>query len=350
MTQLRLLRPYGIAVLLVAVAAGLRAWPLGGLGARLAWLTFYPAVTVVALLGGFWAGILATVLACLVVLVAGPTIIGGPFIRDGADWLGLGVFVLSGTLISGVAEGRWRANNRANRALEEAEAANKELEAFSYSVSHDLRAPVRAIDGFSRILLEEDAAALTPEGRRRLLLVRESSKHMGQLIDDLLTFARLSRQPLHRQMVSPIDLVNQALDDLRPEREGRAVDICVGDLPPCRADPGLLQQVYVNLLSNALKFTRRTDQPNIEVGSRDENGERVFFVKDNGVGFDMQYAHKLFGVFQRLHRAEDYEGTGVGLAIVQRVIHRHGGRVWAEGEPDRGATFSFVLAEGGLDE
>ncbi len=363
MTQLRRLRPYSVAVLLVVIAAGVRVWPLGGLGTRLAWLTFYPAVMVAALIGGLWAGILATALACLVVLLAGPAL-ASSFIRDGGDWIGLVVFVGSGLLISGIAEWARRANDRAAAAAEALrelnvelerraaglEAANKELEAFSYSVSHDLRAPVRAVDGFARILLEEDAEDLKPEARRRLVLVRESSRQMGELIDDLLAFARLGRQAMHTSLVSTTDLVHQALDDERPELERRAVEIRIGDLPACRADPILLKQVYVNLLSNALKFTRGRDQPIIEVGCRDEDGERVFFVKDNGVGFDMQYAPKLFQVFQRLHRAEDYEGTGVGLAIVQRVIHRHGGRVWAEAKPDEGATFSFVLAEGGLGD
>jgi light-regulated signal transduction histidine kinase (bacteriophytochrome) len=223
------------------------------------------------------------------------------------------------------------------------EAANKELEAFSYSVAHDLRAPLRAIDGFSRILLEEHAPTLTPEAQHYLNVVRKNSQRMGLLIDDLLAFSRLSRQPLNKQPVKPADLVRQSVDELRAEQQGRRVEIAIGDLPACRADPALLKHVWMNLMSNALKYTRKREAAVIEVGSREQAGASVYFVKDNGVGFDMQYADKLFGVFQRLHRPEDYEGTGVGLAIVQRVIHRHGGRVWAEAAVNQGATFYFTV-------
>jgi PAS domain S-box-containing protein len=230
------------------------------------------------------------------------------------------------------------------------EAAVKELEAFSYSVSHDLRAPLRAIDGFSRVLLEEYQPQLAPEAQRYLQLMRDSSQQMGCLIDDLLTFSRLSRQPLNKQPVAPADLVRQALEVLHAEQEGRRVEIIIGDLPICEADPALLKQVFLNLLANALKFTRKREVAVIEIGctspplSGEGLGEGfVYFIKDNGVGFDMRYADKLFGVFQRLHRAEEYEGTGVGLASVQRIIHRHGGRVWAKAEVDKGATFYFTI-------
>jgi PAS domain S-box-containing protein len=226
------------------------------------------------------------------------------------------------------------------------EAANKELEAFSYSVSHDLRAPLRAIDGFSRILLEDHAPRLPAEARRLLERVRHNTLQMGRLVDDLLTLARLGRQPLGKQPVAPARLVEQVLGELAGEREGRRVDVRVADLPECRADPALLKQVWVNLLSNALKYTRGRDEARVEVGCRAGCGAPVYFVRDNGAGFDMRYAHKLFGVFQRLHRAEEYEGTGVGLAIVQRIVHRHGGRAWAEGKPGEGATFYFTLEAG----
>ena len=223
------------------------------------------------------------------------------------------------------------------------EAANKELDAFSYSVAHDLRAPLRAIDGFSRILLEEHAPTLAPEAQHHLNVVRRNSQRMGLLIDDLLAFSRLSRQPLNRQLVRSADLARQCVDELRAEQQGRRVEIAIGDLPACQADPVLLKQVWINLLANALKYTRKQEVAVIEVGSREQAGACVYFVKDNGVGFDMQYGDKLFGVFQRLHRPEDYEGTGVGLAIVQRIIHRHGGRVWAEAAVNQGATFFFTF-------
>ena len=222
------------------------------------------------------------------------------------------------------------------------EAANKELEAFSYSVSHDLRAPLRAIDGFSRILIEDHSQNFPDEVLRLLGIVRNNTRQMGILIDNLLTFSRLSRQPVSKRTLNMNDIVRQALDTLNAETEGREVEIKIGKLPECEGDQTLLKQVWMNLLSNALKFTLARDVARIEIGCNDSESEPVYFVKDNGVGFDMQYAGKLFGVFQRLHRSEEYEGTGVGLAIVQRIIHRHGGRVWAESEPNAGTTFYFT--------
>jgi PAS domain S-box-containing protein len=237
------------------------------------------------------------------------------------------------------------------------EAANQELEAFSYSVSHDLHTPLRAIDGFSRILLDEHAAELSSEAQRYLNLVRTNTQQMGELVDDLLTFSHLGRQPMTMQTVLPAKLVRKVLADYDTELENRNVEIKIGDssnwtdqaLPSCQADPALLKIVFSNLLSNSLKFTRTRDVALIEIGTQTKGGECIYYVKDNGVGFDMRYVHKLFGVFQRLHRAEEYEGTGVGLATVQRIIHRHGGRVWAEAEIDRGATFYFILGEGVSD-
>jgi PAS domain S-box-containing protein len=223
------------------------------------------------------------------------------------------------------------------------EAANRELEAFSYSVSHDLRAPLRAIDGFSQAVLEDYAALLPEEGRRNLETIRQSAQRMGDLIDDLLTFARLGRQELSKRPINMGELVQRALGDLEFATRDRPVEILVGDLPECSGDLALLKQVWMNLLSNALKYTRKREAPKVEVGCLGRTGEQVYFVRDNGTGFDMRYAGKLFGVFQRLHRAEDYEGTGVGLAIVQRIVHRHGGRVWAEAAVNRGATFFFTL-------
>lgn len=223
------------------------------------------------------------------------------------------------------------------------EAANRELEAFSYSVSHDLRAPLRAADGFSQALLEDYGAVLPEEGRRYLRTIRASAQHMGALIDDLLAFSRLSRLPLSRQPVDTLRLVREAWEELRALRADRQIEIRTGELPVCQGDPVLLKQVWLNLVSNALKYTGKRPAAVVEIGCLAASGPPVFFIRDNGTGFDMRHAGKLFGVFQRLHRAEDYEGTGVGLAIVQRIIQRHGGRVWAEATPDRGATFYFTL-------
>jgi signal transduction histidine kinase len=228
----------------------------------------------------------------------------------------------------------------------ELQAANRELESFSYSVSHDLRAPLRAVAGFSRILSEEYEPHLPAEAQAYLHRVEDNAQQMGQLIDDLLAFSRLGRQAIKRQPVAPADLARTILEELLDQQQESRVKVTLGDLPGCQADPVLLKQVFVNLLSNALKFTRQREVATIEIGCLYDNGVPVYFVKDNGVGFDMQYAHKLFGVFQRLHRAEEYEGTGVGLAIVQRVINRHGGRVWADAKPGQGASFYFTVGEG----
>jgi PAS domain S-box-containing protein len=226
----------------------------------------------------------------------------------------------------------------------ELETANRELEAFSYSVSHDLRAPLRAIDGFSRVLADKYAADLPPDAQRYLKTVRDNTSQMGQLIDDLLAFSRLSRQPINRKRLAPATQVREALDTLRDEYADRQIEFRVDELASCEGDPALLRQVWINLLSNAIKYTRDRERATVEIGCRSNgNGEAIYFVKDNGAGFDMQYANKLFGVFQRLHRAEEYEGTGVGLATVQRIIHRHGGQIWAESEVDKGTTFSFTL-------
>lgn len=224
------------------------------------------------------------------------------------------------------------------------EAANRELEAFAYSVSHDLRAPLRAIHGFSRILMDECATELSEQARHYLDLVRSNVLQMGELIDDLLTLSRLSRQPLEKQPVAPAELAAEAIAGLRQEMNP-ASEITVGQLPGCEGDPALLKQVFVNLLANALKYSGKRERPRIEVDAlpRQNGHATVYYVRDNGAGFDARYAQKLFGVFQRLHRADEYPGTGIGLAIVQRILHRHGGRVWAESELDRGATFYFTM-------
>ena len=232
---------------------------------------------------------------------------------------------------------------RVRQRTAELEASNKELEAFSYSVSHDLRAPLRAVNGFAGIVLEDYGAQLPEEGRGYLQRVRNGSQQMGRLIDDLLAFSRLSRLSLKRQPMDCTRMVEETWEELKPQREGRQVDLRLGELPTCSGDPVLVKQIWVNLLSNAIKYTRDRTPAVVEVGGANKNGRPVYFVRDNGVGFDMQYANKLFGVFQRLHRADEFEGTGVGLAIVQRIVHRHGGQVWAEAKVDGGATFSFTL-------
>lgn len=225
-------------------------------------------------------------------------------------------------------------------------AANQELEAFSSSVSHDLRAPLRIVDGFSRILVEDYGELLPDEAKRVLMIVRTGALQMGQLIDDLLAFSRLGRQPLRLRDVNPAIIVNNVIDEMASDFDGRSIEITIDELPSCQADPALLKQVFVNLIGNALKYSRSRCPSIIQIGALPVGSgarEQTFFVKDNGVGFNMAYASTLFSVFQRLHRAEDYEGTGVGLALVQRIVHRHGGRVWADALVDHGATFWFTL-------
>jgi light-regulated signal transduction histidine kinase (bacteriophytochrome) len=220
------------------------------------------------------------------------------------------------------------------------ETANKELESFSYSVSHDLRAPLRAVDGYARMLEEDYAARLDDEGRRLLGVVRQSSVRMGRLIDDLLAFSRLGRQQPAKQLVDMTELARDVVTELR---NGAAASVELGALPSARADRALIRQVWTNLVGNALKYSGKRADARVEIGGRQDGGESVYWVRDNGVGFDMRYADKLFGVFQRLHRVDEFDGTGVGLAIVQRVVARHGGRVWAQAKPGEGACFHFSL-------
>lgn len=227
------------------------------------------------------------------------------------------------------------------------EAANKELDAFSYSVSHDLRAPLRVVSGFCRVLLDEEATGLSGGQRRLLENIASGAARMGELIESLLRLSRASRQPLSQETVDLSTIVNDALEGLAKEREGRQVDVRISELPPCLGDPVLLRQVFANLLSNALKFTREKEKARIEVGCEVRAGETVYYVRDDGAGFDMRRAEKLFGAFQRLHRPERFEGTGIGLSIVQRIVRRHGGRIWAEAKEGEGAAFYLTLSRPG---
>jgi len=229
----------------------------------------------------------------------------------------------------------------ANKALA---AANEELTAFNHSVSHDLRAPLRAVDGLSELLLSNFSAHLPAEAQRFLATMNLSVKRMQQLVDDLLRFSNLGTQALHSKRVDMTTIVHSVLNDLHHERQSREVEVRIGELPRTEGDPALLRQALANLLSNAYKFTRHQERPVIEVGAQTEaDGTPTYFVRDNGAGFDMTRAQRLFGVFQRLHRSDEFEGTGVGLSIVQRIVDRHHGRIWAEAAVGRGATFYFTL-------
>jgi len=226
------------------------------------------------------------------------------------------------------------------------ETANKELEAFSYSVSHDLRAPLRHISGFSKLLMEEFGPSLNPEAQRYVERIQAGTQKMGLLVDELLNLARVGRHALSLQPTGLNSIVAEVVAILQPDTAGRQVRWVIADLPAVECDPVLVKLIFQNLLANALKFTRLRAQAIIEIGRKEEDGQPVLMVRDNGIGFNMKYVDKLFGVFQRLHRAEDFEGTGIGLATVQRIVQKHGGRVWAETEVGNGSTFSFTLPTG----
>ena len=359
-----LLLRYGTAFLFVGAAQLCRVPLWSTLGSSIPFALSWPAVIFTAWYSGFGPGVLATLITALfaVYFILKPQFSFA--IANPSDQVGTVLFVLLGVLISWLVSRVRRQidertaeliglNQRGPRSHDPARSLQQRTRSLQLLRLARPARPLRAIDGFSRILLEEYAPQLPGEAQHYLQITRQNIQQMGQLIDGMLTYSRLGRKALQKRPVTPADLVCQAWEDLRPARADRHVEIQIGQLPICQGDPILLEQVFLNLLGNALKFTRGRDVARIEVGC--EGGDRqpdgcIYFVKDNGVGFDMQYAHKLFGVFQRLHRAEDYEGTGVGLAIVQRIVHRHGGRVWAEAQLDKGATFYFTLEGGSVHE
>jgi len=219
----------------------------------------------------------------------------------------------------------------------------KELEAFTYSISDDMRGPLRAIDGFSRVLAEEYPEKLDSEGKRLLSVIRTNARSLSELIDGLLTFSRLGRQPLEQADINMEELAKAVFGEIQAANRDRQLLLELHHLPVAFADPAMIRQVLYNLISNAFKFTRPRQNPAVEIGFRADGNQHTYYVRDNGIGFDMQYSNKLFGVFQRLHAVEEFEGTGVGLALVQRIVLRHGGRVWGEGKMNDGATFYFSL-------
>ncbi len=231
------------------------------------------------------------------------------------------------------------------RRTRDLEVANKELEAFSYSVSHDLRNPLMTIDGFSRMLVEKHSKNLDVKGKEFLKIIHGQTQHMLQLIDGLLTFSRLGHQEIRCSNIDMSDLARAICNEMNLFSPEQTTQLKIDILPETMGDPAMIRQVWVNLLTNAYKFTRPKDKGVIEIGSIAKEDQNVYYVKDNGVGFDMQFADKLFGVFRKLHSQEEFEGTGVGLAIAQRIVKRHGGRMWAEGKPNEGATFYFSLSK-----
>ena len=232
---------------------------------------------------------------------------------------------------------------RSSEANQQLTAANQELAAFAYTIAHHLRAPLRAMNGFAGMLLEDFGAQLPPEGRKFLTRIQDGGQHMGELIDGLLAYTHLGRQPVDRQEVDMARLVREVCENLQPAANLRQLQLQVGRLPPCYGDPVLLKQAWLHLVSNAAKFTRDRQPALVEIGCEQTEGSAVYFVRDNGVGFDMRYANKLFLVFERLHGLDEFPGIGLGLAMVRRIVQRHGGRAWANAQPDRGATFYFTL-------
>jgi K+-sensing histidine kinase KdpD len=251
-------------------------------------------------------------------------------------------------LLEAEVEQRRTLNVELEKRSDELEATNKELEAFAYSVSHDLRAPVRHIAGFTELLQKHADSVLDDKGRHHINMILESANRMGNLVDDLLAFSRIGRAETQKTTIKLEQLVKDAIGEIAPDTQGRNINWRIAPLPICYGDPSLLRLVFSNLVSNAVKFTRTHPQAEIEIGSLNHTPNNVVvFIKDNGVGFDMKYKDKLFGVFQRLHSQEAFEGTGIGLATVQRIVHRHGGRVWAEASVDNGATFFVALPKPG---
>jgi light-regulated signal transduction histidine kinase (bacteriophytochrome) len=220
---------------------------------------------------------------------------------------------------------------------------SKELESFTYTAAHDLRVPLRIINGYSKILSEDHKSTLDDEAQKLVKIIVTQSAHMGRLIDDLLNFAQLGRANLNHKLTQVRDIAQQAIDEQVLKYEDTRTKFTIGDLPPCSCDPSLIRIVFSNLISNAVKFSSKSKEPIVEVGAKIISSHPVYYVKDNGIGFNMEYSGKLFGLFQRLHKATEYDGTGVGLAIVQRIVGKHGGKVWFESEPGKGATFYFTL-------
>jgi two-component system sensor histidine kinase/response regulator len=227
---------------------------------------------------------------------------------------------------------------------QELEVANNELESFSYSVSHDLRAPLRIINGYGKMILKKNREKLDTQSVEDMEAIMKNATHMGNLIDDLLNFSKLGRAGIEKSHVDMSDMVKTAVIEVKNGYETNA-EIKLSNFDPVNCDPALMKQVWVNLISNAVKYSRKAEKPIIEIGATGHNGSRIYYVKDNGVGFDMEHADKLFAVFQRLHKVTEYEGTGVGLSLVQRIISKHGGKIWAESKPNEGATFYFTLTD-----
>jgi signal transduction histidine kinase len=336
---------YGLAVLSVAVALGI-ALLLENYGFRDVGIPlFLFAVALCAWYGGTRSAVLAVVLACASFDYFFVVPIHSLYVST-SDIPYFVVFSCFALLVTWFSAVRRRVEGELGKRTAELEAINKELEAFAYSISHDLRAPLRHMAGFTELLQKNASSSLNEKNQRYLGMILESAKRMGALIDDLLAFSRIGRAETHKAMVSLDQIVQEAITEARQDTNGRNIVWRVSALPACYGDRSMIRLVFVNLISNAVKFTRPRAQAEIEIGCVHDKKENIIvFVRDNGVGFDMKYFNKLFGVFQRLHPAEAFEGTGIGLATVQRIIQRHGGKVWADSVVDQGATFYISISK-----
>ena len=341
---------YGLAIVSVAVALGLSL--------ALQYYQFrgveVPVLTLAIAVTTWYAGIGPAVLSIVLSSLCFDYFFTEPYYSleiTSRDLPYFFIFVIWGLIVGGFSAVRRQVEESLRQAQEELakravelQAANKELEAFAYSVSHDLRAPLRHVVGYAELLKKQAASALDEKANRYLKTILEAAKRMGDLIDDLLGFSRIARAETKKAAVNLEQLVAQVIAEVAQDTSGRDIAWKIGALPVCYGDRSMLRLVFVNLLSNAVKFTRKRTRAEIEIGySQEKNAQIEIFVRDNGAGFDMRHADKLFGVFQRLHLPEEYEGTGIGLATVQRIVHRHGGTCWAEGAVDHGATFHFTF-------
>ena len=331
---------YGVAVAAVATSTG---FTLLLNDAAIRSTLFFPAILLSTWFGGIGPGLVGVILSVLSYnfFFTHPKF---TLYVDAGDIPDFAVFLLAAVIVSWWSVTRRRTEDALRQARDELDAKSKELEAFAYSVSHDLRAPLRHVVGYTELLHKRAAATLDPTSHRYMTTIQNSAKRMGVLIDDLLAFSRVGRVEMQTGVVSLDQLVKEALSELRPETDGRDIVWKIAPLPAVSGDRAMLRLALVNLVSNAVKFTRTRPRAEVEIGSADGGpGEVVVFVRDNGVGFDMKYADKLFGVFRRLHQAEEFEGTGIGLASVQRIVQRHRARVWAESVVDKGTTFYFAV-------